>query len=123
MDKIISYTKISLRLNFFHKFFCENPKTYWEGPLSFTTATVNIHQNNLENLVFYPNPMGENLNIISQNEVFEIAIFNLTGQKILTHKMHNNIGAIDVSYLTSGTYLMQVISESGETSFLKLIKK
>lgn len=97
--------------------------SYWEGPLSFTTATVNIHQNNLENLVFYPNPMGENLNIISQNEVFEIAIFNLTGQKILTHKMHNNIGAIDVSYLASGTYLMQVISESGETSFLKLIKK
>ena len=95
----------------------------WVGPKSFTTdTTVNVNDNDFSGFAYYPNPMTDVINITSQNEKYELVIFNVVGQKLLTYKMEANTATLDVSHFASGPYLMQVVSESGKSAFYKLIK-
>lgn len=61
----------------------------------------------------FPNPANSQINIsdFSIPEKSEIRISDLSGRTVYTNTLHNN--SIDVSQLTSGVYLLTVISEKG----------
>src|SRR5690606_11521264 len=83
----------------------------WVGPVSFTTdTTVNVNDNDFSGFAYYPNPMTDVINITSQNEKYELTVYNVIGQQLLTHKMKAHTATLDVSHFASGQYIMQVVS-------------
>lgn len=67
---------------------------------------------------FYPNPTTDFLNVLVDEEIKSIAVFNMQGKEILK----TNSNRVDVSNLTSGVYLIEVITNSGK-AISKFIKK
>jgi hypothetical protein len=74
-----------------------------------TVGELGNNDNVLGNVVIYPNPAKNNLNI--QNaENSSVKVFDLLGRVVL---LENNISLnqqIDVSKLTTGTYLIKIIN-------------
>jgi uncharacterized delta-60 repeat protein/uncharacterized repeat protein (TIGR01451 family) len=65
--------------------------------------------------VLYPNPTDDVLNIYSEQDVelTSVDVYNILGQLVLSITNADRHGAIDVSHLTSGNYLIKVASEKG----------
>src|SRR5690625_1015278 len=71
---------------------------------------------------YYPNPVRDVLNITSQKAVQSVEVYNLTGQRVMSESMVNQ-SQIDVSKLTTGTYVFRVTLEDGQVETFKIIKK
>src|SRR5690625_3825129 len=71
---------------------------------------------------YYPNPVKDVLNINSQKAVQSVEVYNLTGQRVMSESMVNQ-SQIDVSKLTTGTYVFRVTLEDGQVETFKIIKK
>lgn len=56
----------------------------------------------------FPNPVEHQLSITSANKINQIIILSLSGQKIKS--IHNPTDEIDLSFVSSGTYLLKIIS-------------
>lgn len=106
-----------------------------------TTLTINVPQLNLDetsttietliagllstpaneanNVVLYPNPTKNTLNIESENQVKAISIADMTGKTVL--HLENPASQIDISGLATGIYSVTVSSDTG-TKTQKLIK-
>lgn len=72
------------------------------------------------NLILFPNPAVETLNILSKKSLELIEILNLSGQVVFREKNPNN--KINISKLSSGAYIVKVISNS-DVLVSKFIKK
>lgn len=92
-------------------------------------SSIRIEQGVLSNESFdlhdkttiFPNPVTDNLNIISKEEIKEIKIFDLQNKLILlTNKVNNN--SLDLGKIEDGLYII-VISTDNNTYFKKFIKK
>lgn len=86
-----------------------------------TTPTASNEEFFKENFTIYPNPTSDELNITATNglELNDISIFDLTGRKVKTFK---NDTKINVSDLSTGTYLIEVKTNEGKGTS-KFIKK
>lgn len=74
-------------------------------------------------LTFYPNPATNYLTIIKAEDITEVAVYSIMGQRVLSQQ--NDFGAtikLDVSNLPAGTYLMQVNTPKGHKAvhFVKI---
>ena len=56
-----------------------------------------------ENLIIYPNPTNGKINI---NKKVDIRVINMLGDMIIRE---DSISVLDISYLTSGIYNVQII--------------
>ena len=97
--------------------------SYWEGPLSFTTAVASVNDHSIGGLTLYPNPMGDVVNVTAQVEIEKVVIFSLTGQKLVEMQVGSLNSQIDVSNFASGPYLMYVTTSTGKVGVFNLIKK
>lgn len=70
----------------------------------------------------YPNPVTDQLNISSKQNIREVKIFNISGQLVLNAKANNNSTAVNVSSLKAGVYVAHVTTDKG-TETIKVIKK
>lgn len=70
----------------------------------------------------YPNPVKDRLNVSFTQNISTIAVYNLLGQQVLFMNMNANKGQVDMTSLTSGTYLVKVNAES-EVKTIKVIKE
>jgi len=71
----------------------------------------------------WPNPAGEEISVKSTSIIEQYSIHDLAGREILSNKTNATSGfQIDVSELTSGTYLLTIFSE-GQLLTQKFIKK
>ncbi len=97
------------------------PGNYGEGEEAFfrTTEVLSINDNNLQNVIIYPNPTTSILNIENaENSMIEI--YDLLGRVVLSE---NNISLnkqLNVSNLSNGTYLIK-ISNNGQIKTDKFI--
>ena len=74
-------------------------------------------------LVYHPNPVEKQLNIISDNEIINsYEILNSLGQSIETKKIYSNNFQIDMSKLASGEYYIRLNSHD-KFKVIKIIKK
>ncbi|MDX9704906.1 MAG: GEVED domain-containing protein [Weeksellaceae bacterium] len=71
---------------------------------------------------YYPNPANEIVNIVSDKTVKSVEIFNLVGQKVLTTTKVQN-GQVNMSGLTTGTYVFRVTLDNGQIETFKIVKK
>lgn len=73
-------------------------------------------------LTYYPNPVQDVLTITSKQNIKEVAVYSLTGQKVMKQAQLNQ-GQIDVSSLTPGTYVFKVNLDNGTVKTFKVVKK
>jgi hypothetical protein len=72
-----------------------------------------------QNVLIYPNPATETLNILTTEVLTEISIFDIHGKMVLTFS--RNLAYIDISGLESGIYFVQTSSENGTIVQQKLV--
>ena len=85
-------------------------------------TTLGTSNFDLKNVVVYPNPVRDILNISFDTTITSVAIYNLLGQQVIVKSLNTNESGIDVSNLTSGTYLVKVYAENAVKT-LKVIKE
>ncbi|QIG88738.1 T9SS type A sorting domain-containing protein [Chryseobacterium sp. POL2] len=85
-------------------------------------GTLGTNESSKNKVTIYPNPVKDLLNISSENKIESVNVFNLAGQKSLSNPQLIN-GQLNVSQLTSGTYLLDITYQNGETETVKIIKK
>ena len=73
------------------------------------------------NFKAYPNPVKEVLTLSYNNTITNVVVFNLLGQQVLSAKPNSNVSQIDMSGLTSGSYLVKVTSDN-QVKSIKIIK-
>lgn len=78
--------------------------------------------NEIEGFNFYPNPANERLTIEASQNIEFVELFNMLGQRLLQQQVNATTTQLDVSGLSTGTYLMKATS-NGVTSTYKLIKR
>ena len=98
-------------------------------PQSYTYVTkfdfeTTLDTNNFEsenNFSVYPNPVQSVLNIVSQNKIVSINIYNLEGRKVFG-QAKSEITNVNLEILQTGTYILQMQDENGKIENRKLIK-
>ena len=90
---------------------------------SWITIVTFVGINGIEgtNVSLYPNPTVGQLNIESDQNISEVAIFNTLGQQVLVSRNLGNKSLMNVSNLSKGTYTMRVSLQNGETIIRKFI--
>ncbi len=92
-------------------------------PIIFTEdCTLTIAENNGIDVIIYPNPVIDVLNIANQDtEIQSIAIYDLNGKKTLENINILN-KQIDVSFLTQGVYFIKIVDTMNRVQTKKVIK-
>ncbi len=71
-------------------------------------------------VLVYPNPARNIINIESNNEIKEVVVYNLLGQKIKQY--HSAVNTIDISDIANGIYVINITTDKGVTT-KKFIKE
>lgn len=72
-------------------------------------------------VLHFPNPVSNLLNLSSHKNINSVEIRNLLGQQLFSKSINSNDAQIDMSDFSSGTYLVKITSEDA-TSTIKVIK-
>lgn len=70
---------------------------------------------------FFPNPTKDIGTFSTKNNIEEIVIYNLLGQEVLIKKVNSNEFSIDISNLSTGTYIVK-LNKNEKSESVKLIK-
>ena len=104
----------------------QNLDGYCESELLAITVhqVLNVGGQNLEHLVYYPNPVKDFVNISNGSQILDqIEVFNLLGQKVITEKINNTNAKLNLSNLQSASYILRVTTQDGEVGMYKLLKE
>ncbi|MGB3344025.1 MAG: GEVED domain-containing protein [Aequorivita sp.] len=71
---------------------------------------------------YYPNPTSGVITIAADMDVSSVSVFNILGQQVLTMNRPDN-GQVNLSDLTTGTYIFRVMFENGSLETFKVLKQ
>ena len=85
--------------------------------------SVNINEQIIiDHLILYPNPAIQELNITVEGLALdEVAIYTVTGQRVLQKKPAN--GSVDISHLQAGMYIVEVSVENRKVRQKLLVQR
>ena len=83
-----------------------------------TTGTIGIYEANSTNAVIYPNP-ADNKVFVEGEGIVNVQIFDINGRNVLTS---DRPGQLDISSLSSGIYMVRIISNNGITTHKLTVK-
>lgn len=86
------------------------------------TVQLSISENELLTVLLAPNPVKNKFHIQSQTILKTVMLYNLLGQKILEQHFNDTQLSIDITTLTSGSYILKVYSDVGQKT-LRIIKE
>ena len=93
-----------------------------DGAYKYTqVVNVILEKDPLPSLDIYPNPVGDNMNIVSGQGT--ITIINPLGRMLKQQRIQDGTTNLDVSDLAQGYYFLQVILEDGNRLTKKFIKR
>lgn len=72
-------------------------------------------------LVVYPNPVKDVLNLSSESVISDVALFNLLGQKVFEKYVYGTQLQVDLSSLASGNYLVKIVTRDSVKT-MKIVK-
>jgi len=81
-----------------------------------------VGDNTLSNFSFYPNPARNILNVKANDNIENIAIYNLLGQKVISKNVNAFRSNINITSLTTGLYILKA-NINGKSGSYKLIKR
>jgi hypothetical protein len=80
----------------------------------YTHSTIGIKNNELDGLKIYPNPFSSILNILSNESIESLEIYDILGAIYFEESTINKLKiSIDLSNIPSGTYFLKVYTDSG----------
>jgi hypothetical protein len=98
-------------------------KTDTNAYLGFDNSTINEN----EFIRIYPNPTSDLINIELSNIMhsdIELELFDITGRKIIARKsIKSQKHVMDISKLSSGIYLLNVLTDAVVIKSVKIIKE
>lgn len=71
---------------------------------------------------FYPNPVKDVLNLSYKQNISNVSVFNILGQKVYENTINSNNAQVNMSGFASGSYIVKVISEN-QSKVIKVIKE
>ncbi|ANW96024.1 hypothetical protein AXE80_06895 [Wenyingzhuangia fucanilytica] len=102
------------RLDFY---FDKNEGVYYIDDLTQTTATtLGTKNNELSEVLVYPNPANNTISISGNNNIESIAIYDVLGKEVLAFNSNTNL---DISSLMSGIYILK----TNNGSIQRFVKK
>ena len=86
------------------------------------SAPLRIHQELINDLTIYPNPVANKLTLATKQDLTNslISVFDIKGKRVLNSRYKNN--EINVTTLNTGTYFLRIIKD-GKVAKLKFIKQ
>lgn len=97
------------------------------------TKTIFVYEVGIDNpawsegMMPHPNPATDQLKIsLPENQEFEsIELYDISGKLVASQGIgdFNNISALNISQLATGTYLLKVNHQNGETANFKVVKQ
>ena len=84
-----------------------------------STALENENFTSLSDFTMYPNPATSTLNINSREEISAVEIYSIEGKRVLVSQLTQ----VDISQLTSGIYLVKIITHDNKVGTKKLVKQ
>lgn len=84
--------------------------------------TAGVEDSNSVQLQVYPNPVLNQLNIVSEETIQEVKIYHATGQLVTAVEPNNPQAVLNIGTLKPGIYIAQIITSKGMQT-RKLIKK
>jgi len=87
-----------------------------------SNAILSTSENTIDGFTYYPNPMNEVLHMRANSTIESVVIYTILGQKVIDQNIGATTSQLNVSNLSTGAYLMKVVSE-GQTGTYRLIKK
>jgi hypothetical protein len=101
----------------------------WSNSAEQGTFTLRLSDDSLGNSSFdnanfsyYPNPVKNTLNLSYNQEISNVEVFNLLGQKVSSNVINANAAQIDMSNLSKGAYMVKVTSNN-QLKTIKVIKE
>jgi hypothetical protein len=73
-------------------------------------------------LTVYPNPVVDIANIVSGAKVRSVKVYDISGKQVSNMKVNDAKTQVDMSRLTTGTYVLNIETDNG-TQSVKVIKK
>lgn len=89
--------------------------------VKFNLITSN-YENQLEEIVIYPNPVSNQIQLVGTEGKAEVEIINLLGERLLTGN-YSEGDKIQLSNLMNGVYFAIIRDNAGNTRSIKFIKK
>ena len=102
--------------------FYNGNQKYWKVYLNSSPLLAVTTFENDNSISVFPNPASDKLQIVSDESIENVSIFNLLGQQVLMKYGTSNEVFVDVSNLTVGTYIVKVTANQSVKT-LKIIKK
>lgn len=98
-----------------------NASTYlfYVDDVYLSSGSLSTNKFETTQISLYPNPASSEINIISENKIDSVIVYNLTGQKVLES---GSTEKLNVSSLKSGVYMVNIIT-NGVSVTSKLIKE
>ena len=109
-------TKLSLDLG-------KSTETFYIDDAAFNEAQtvalgVETYAKNDNKIIFYPNPVTDNLNISSDDTIKSVSVIDLNGKTVKTVKSAENIQSVNLSELSRGVYILSTDTNQ-QFKFLK----
>lgn len=92
------------------------------GAHEFKEGTVNIEDHLNSGFVIYPNPVADVLNITGLVEITSVSVYDISGKELIRQNANNQNVTLDVSSLSAGIYLVNIIS-GNKVQTVKLVKR
>ncbi len=84
-------------------------------------TNLGIGNNTIEGFSYYPNPSTDIINLKAANNIETVTVYSLLGQKVIESNINAATSQLNVSALSTGTYIMKV-SINDEIGTYKIIK-
>ncbi|WP_338378478.1 T9SS type A sorting domain-containing protein [uncultured Flavobacterium sp.] len=75
-------------------------------------TTASVDNFDVLNFKAYPNPVNDILNLSYSSEITSIRVINLLGQELISKTVNSNSTQIDMSTLSTGTYIVNVVIDN-----------
>lgn len=100
---------------------------YWyffDTTFTFTVsqAPLSVGEFSAKKVLIYPNPVNNVMTVSGKETIDQVSVLNLLGQKVMTQKFNSNEAQLNLESLSSGAYMVEVISGS-DRQVLKVIRK
>ena len=87
-----------------------------------STGTIRIETTVDRYTYLMPNPASETVTVASSFRIGDVEVYDLNGKMLIRQKVDGLQTALDISSLTSGTYIVRITTNNG-TAYKKLVVK
>jgi hypothetical protein len=121
LEGTVSVTGLTVGVTYYVRVFSTSPTA--RGSFNLTVSqTLATGSFDASNFSYYPNPVKNILNLSYNQEISNVEVFNLLGQKVISNVINANDTEINMSGLPNGAYMVKVTSNN-QVKTIKVIKE